>query len=238
MPVKVVDVMERITSEMGSKDELGIVSVVAYGTDIQKDLSKAYDYNMLFVVNDIDINVIKGIHDHICDQEVNGLERILIMERSEIEGMVDSVPETFLQLLISFQMLYGPQPFINLSSISHEHLRAQTERCVRESLCRSRICLVRGLCDHGGMVESIIQIREILDITIRLFHVLSRPWITEEKEHRDAFKEEFPGVSVWIDMLDRENFDKMDQQMLQSLAHNLINEGIKPMLLKVDEMGP
>jgi hypothetical protein len=135
-------------------------------------------------------------------------------------------------------MLHGPQPFRNLSSISHEHLRAQTERCIRESLCKARIALVRGLCSQGEMVESIMQIRETMDMTIRLFHILSRPWITEEREHREAFKEEFPGVSVWIDMLDRENLDRMDKEMLQSLAHNLIDEGIKPMLMKVDEMGP
>ena len=236
--MKVIEVMERIISEMDSKDSLGISSVVAFGTDIQKDLRNAYDYNLLFVVNDVDLNIIKGIHDYIRDQEINGLERILVMEKAEIGGMVDSVPETFLQMLISFQTLYGPQPFNNLSSISHEHLRAQTERCIRESLCRARIQLVAGLCSQGEMVEAIMRIRELMDLTIKLFHILSRPWITDDKEHRDAFKEEFPGVSVWIDMLDRENMDKMDQQLLQSLAHNLINEGLKPMLMRVDEMGP
>jgi hypothetical protein len=53
-----------------------------------------------------------------------------------------------------------------------------------------------------------------------------------------AFKEEFPGVSVWLDMLDRNGLEILDPGVLQTLAHNLINEGIKPMLMKVDEMGP
>lgn len=236
--MKVVEAMEKVTRELDNKDELGIESIVAYGIDIHKDLSKAKDFNMLFVVNDIDLNVINTIHHHMKKASIKCLDSALIMERGELEGMMDSVPEIFLQILISFQTLYGNQPFVGLSSISHEHLRAQTERCIRESLCRARMSLMKGLNDKTIMLRSIKEIEEMMEISVKLYHILSRPWITEPNEHKEAFKEEFPGVTVWMDMLERNDMETLSHQILSSLAHNMIHEGIKPMLMKVDEMGP
>lgn len=236
--MKIVEAMEKAVREMDNKDELGILSIVAYGIDIHKDISKAHDYNILFVVKDLDLNIINSIHEYIKRNEVKFLDCALIMEKVELEGMMDSVPETFLQILISFQTLYGNQPFLNLSSISHEHLRAQTERCIRESLCRSRMSLMNGLNDKSIMLDSIKHIKDMMDVSIKLYHILSKPWITEAIEHRESFREEFPGVTVWMDMLERNDIENLSHQILSSLAHNMIHEGIKPMLMRVDEMGP
>lgn len=236
--VKVVQMVENLSKELADELNTNIISMVAYGRDIQKDIEKASDYSMLIAVEELNIDTHRKVQSVLKNKQVGDLINPLIIQSDEIEGMMDSVPETFIDILLSYQTVYGKPLFKGLAHINQEHLRAQTERSLREYLFESRILLMKGLRSKKDIIRSLYQMKDLLCKSIKIYHVLSKPWITEDSEHRSDFFQEFPEGSMWIKKLLIDDLDGMTTEDLEKIAFSVINEGIKPILFKVDEMGP
>ena len=236
--MKVVQIVENLSKELTSELDTNIISLVAYGRDIQKDIDKATEYSMLIVVEDLTIDTHRKVYDLLKDKQVGELSNPLIIQSDEIDGMMDSVPETFIDILLSYQTVHGKPLFKGLAHINQEHLRAQTERSLREYLFESRVLLMRGLRGKKELLRSLYELKSLLCKSIKIYHVLSKPWITEDSEHRSNFFQEFPEGAVWIKKLLIDDLEGMSDEDLEKIAFAVINDGIKPILFKVDEMGP
>lgn len=162
----------------------------------------------------------------------------LIIEHSEIEGMGDSVPSSCLDVLASYQTVYGESVFKGLSSISHEHLRAQVEQRVRESLFSARRGFMRGFVGGKKLDQELIYMKNLLKRSLNLYLVLKKPWLTDDKEKWDAFMDEFTPDNIWLRNYFVNDLGTMDDEDKRNLASAIIDSGIKPLLKSVDDMGP
>ena len=236
--MSVIKISEEIAQKLEKSLGKDLVSVVVYGNDINREMREASDYNMLLVLENITEENYQRIHDVMREEEEGDFTRPLVMSVREIDGMMDSVPETFLEIMLSYQTVYGKSLFKGLSSLNQEYLRSQTERSLREYLFCSRILYMKGLGDKREMMDSLLNISDLLYKSIRVYHILSKPWINEEQEHMGSFLDEFPDGSLYIKELMKGDISKMDMDSLKRIGYSCISSGIKPILDKVDEMGP
>lgn len=236
--LSVINVAERISANLEDKVGTDLVSVVVYGNDINREMKEASDYNLLVVLKIISEENYQKIHEVMGNSKEGDFTRPLVMAEDEIDGMMDSVPETFLEIMLSYQTVYGKTLFKGLSSLNQEYLRSQTERSLREYLFCARILYVKGLADKDEMMDSLLNISDLLYKSIRVYHILSKPWIGDEQEHMDSFFEEFPEGSLEIKKLVKGEISEQEFESLKKIGFYCMTQGIKPILDKVDEMGP
>ena len=236
--MKVVDTVQEIAKELEKRIDTKIISAVAYGNDIYMEMGDANDYNMLLVIEKCDLTIAMKISKFLKDREIGNLKKPLIVEKDEIEGMMDSVPQSILDILLSYQTAYGEQIIKGLSSISHEYLRAQTERSLRENICKARLLLIEWLGEGESKIYNILVIRDIFLRSLIMYHLLTKPWLTENEEHLDSFYDEFKSSKETIRALFHENVLEEGDLTLGKLCFSSINNGIVLLMHKVDEMGP
>lgn len=236
--MKVIDSVTEIFQEIAGLDGMDITSVVLYGNDLYLDTEEADDYNILIVVEHIDLEITRRLKKALLKPDSLNLSNPLILELEEIEGMMDSVPQLFLNILVHYQTIYGKTLFKGLSAISQEHLRAHTERVLRDCLFQGRIELITGMGDKDEMVLRLEKLLDILYCSIRMFHLIKKPWLTMENEHMESFYNEFPVAKDRFGDLNREKISDIDLYALEEIGYSIILEGIRPMLDNVDKMGP
>lgn len=236
--MKVIDWATEMFQEIVKGDEMDITSVVLYGNDLYLDTEEAEDYNVLIVVEHINLDTTRKLKDSLLKQDPSNLSDPLILELEEIEGMMDSVPQLFLNILVHYQTIYGKTLFKGLSAISQEHLRAHTERVLRDCLFQGRIELISGMGDKDEMVLRLENLLDILYCSIRIFHLIKKPWLTMENEHMESFYNEFPVAKDMFGDLNREKISDLKLHDLEEIGYSIILEGIRPMLDNVDKMGP
>ena len=236
--MKVIDKATEIFQEIAKEDDMDITSVVLYGNDLYLDTDEADDYNVLIVVENINLDITRKLKKILLKQDPLKLSNPLILELNEIEGMMDSVPQLFLNILVHYQTIYGKTLFKGLSAISQEHLRAHTERVLRDHLFQGRIELISGMGDINEMVSRLENLWEILYCSIRMFHLIKKPWLTIEKEHMESFYNEFPVAKESFGDFDRKKMVDMKLDDLEKIGYSIVLEGIRPMLDNVDKMGP
>jgi hypothetical protein len=238
LDLNVTNYVEKNADEMADMIGQGLVSLVVFGEDINKDTAKASECNLLVVVGTIDLATYTKVNDSLSVLGQINFKYPLIMAEDEIEGMMDSVPETFLQIMMSYQTVYGRSVFRGLSSLNQEYLRSQTEKSIRENLFCSRIILFKGISEDGNVMEAVDGIRDMLMRSIKIYHILAKPWIKDDEEHLTSFYEEFPERASDNRRLFEDGLEKLDDQQIRSILFNAISRGIKPILKRVDEMGP
>ncbi|MCK5772292.1 MAG: hypothetical protein KAH57_00750 [Thermoplasmata archaeon] len=236
--MKVIDSATEIFQEIAGINGMDINSVVLYGNDLYLDTEEADDYKVLIVVEHIDLEITRKLKKALKKQKSLNLSNPLILELGEIEGMMDSVPQLFLNILVHYQTIYGKTLFKGLSAISQEHLRAHTERVLRDSLFQGRIELITGMGDKDEMVLRLEKLLDILYCSIRMFHLIKKPWLTMENEHMESFYNEFPVAKQRFGDLNREKISDIDLYALEEIGYSIILQGIRPMLDNVDNMGP
>ena len=238
MILNVVDVVRDLAQGLDGAIDTRVISAVAYGTDIYMDLEEAVDYNMLLIVEHYDLGTARKIGSFLRDKEIGNLKVPLVMEREEILGMVDSVPQSFIEILMGFQTVYGDQLITGLSSISQEYLRAQTERNLRESICTSRQVFFRWLTDKESNRDNMLLIKDIFMKSLNMYHILTKPWLTEEEEHVNAFFEEFQESRGPLEKFLKSDPSSLPEDEAEQICFTAINDGIVPLMRKVDNMGP
>lgn len=234
----VVDLGEKIAKEIDSMIEGNVISAVVYGTDIYIDPKDATDCNMIIVLDMIEISDLEKIYKTTEDMVKYCTRVPLVVEQSEIEGMEDSVPASFLDVLSSYQTVYGKSLFKGLSTINHEHLRAQVEQRIRESLFAAKRCMIKGMKGGKTLDAELERIKSLLRRSLHLYLILKKPWLTEEDDKWSSFIEEFAPDNIWL----KQNFDEDPKNMTQDdkvkLSFEITERGIKPLLTRVDELGP
>lgn len=236
--MSIIEMGEKVVSDLDSAIEPKIVSAVVYGKDIHKEFDKDVDCNLLLVLEKVDLPTIEMINNKIKGLTKGCMKTPLVIEVEEIEGMMDSAPPTFLQILMSYQTVYGKSILKGLSSLNHEHLRAQTEQNLREQLFCARYNFLRGLDNEDTMRSVLMDISETLSRSLKLYYMIKKPWITDEKEKWDSFREDFDISDPWT--LKFPDFDdkEMNLEEMKKIGMAIINSGLKPLLEKVDSMGP
>lgn len=236
--MSIIEMAEEIAKEIDEKIEGKVISAVVYGTDIHKDLERSMDCNMVLILDQVGMKEINIIHSVISDFMMECAKTPLIIEESEIEGMGDSVPTSCLDVLASYQTVFGRSVFKGLSSINHEHLRAQVEQRVRESLFSARRGLMRGYVGGRKMDQELVHMKNLLKRSLNLYLVLKKPWLVDENEKWESFLDEFSPDNIWLRNYFVKDLSSMDDEEKRNLASAIIQDGIKPLLKKVDQMGP
>ncbi len=236
--MKVIDKATEIFEEIAKEYDMDITSVVLYGNDLYLDTDEADEYKVLIVVEHVDLDMTRRLKKVLLKQDFLDLANPLILELSEIEGMMDSVPQLFLNILVHYQTIYGKTLFKGLSAISQEHLRAHTERVLRDYLFQGRIELISGMGDVDEMAIRLENLWDILYCSIRMFHLIKKPWLTMEDEHMESFYKEFPVSKKRFGSFDRKKISGMILNDLEEIGYSIVLEGIRPMLDNVDKMGP
>ncbi|MEA3559986.1 MAG: hypothetical protein U9R75_12105 [Candidatus Thermoplasmatota archaeon] len=234
----VIEKGEELAKELDGMIDSTVVSAVVYGEDIHKEFGKGTDCNLLIILDRVDLSVLEIIHKKIEEVSNGCMKTPLIIELEEIEGMTDSVPRTFLNIMISYQVVYGKTLFKGLSSINHEHLRAQTEQSLREDLFHARYHFFKGISREEALKEVLANMRHTFRRSLKLYYLIKKPWITDEKEKLETFFKDFEIVDPWLKSsmdLDAEDI-KMDE--MKKMGISIIDNGLKPLLDKVDQMGP
>jgi hypothetical protein len=215
-----------------------IVSALVYGSDIGKAGVSALDCSLVLVFDSIDLPLLEKVKVIMSACDVPCLKTPLIVQTDEIEGMMDSVPAGFLDILLSYQTVYGRSIFKGLSSINHEHLRAQTEQRLRENLFTARKAMLHGLRGRVELENQFRSIRELFRRSLQIYSVLNKPWLTDEEDRWNTFLEEFHPKGTEIRRTFDVDLSRISDEELKKLTLEIINEGFKPLLCKVDEMGP
>ena len=236
--MSIIEIGGKIAKEIDEKIDGKVISAVVYGTDIQKDAETAKDCNMVFILDHVGMKEITIIHNVIEECNLECAKSPLIIEESEIEGMGDSVPTSCLDVLSSYQTIFGRSVFKGLSTINHEHLRAQVEQRIRESLFSARRGLMRGYTGGKKMDQELVHMKNLLKRSLNLYMILKKPWLTEEREKWDAFMDEFSPDNLWLRNYFIKDLGSMDDEEKRNLASAIIEDGIKPLLKMVDDMGP
>jgi hypothetical protein len=236
--MSIIEMAEKIAKAVDEKIDGQVVSAVVYGTEIHGDPSEAKDCNMVLVLDIVTMKEINIIHSVINEMMMDCGKTPLIIEHSEIEGMGDSVPSSCLDVLSSYQTVYGKSVFKGLSSISHEHLRAQVEQRIRESLFSARRGLIRGYSGGKQLDQELVYMKNLLKRSLHLYLILKKPWLTQESEKWDSFLEEFSPDNIWLRNYFVKELGAMDDEDKRNLAYAIVEDGIKPLLKQVDDMGP
>ena len=174
--MSIIEIGGKIAKEIDEKIDGKVISAVVYGTDIQKDAETAKDCNMVFILDHVGMKEITIIHNVIEECNLECAKSPLIIEESEIEGMGDSVPTSCLDVLSSYQTIFGRSVFKGLSTINHEHLRAQVEQRIRESLFSARRGLMRGYTGGKKMDQELVHMKNLLKRSLNLYMILKKPW--------------------------------------------------------------
>ncbi|MGA1792659.1 MAG: hypothetical protein ACMUHM_01795 [Thermoplasmatota archaeon] len=234
----VIEKGEKIAKEIDDKISGSVVSAVVYGTDIHSEPKEGIDCNLVLVLDRIDPGTLETIETVIKEADAPCMVSPMLVEMAEIEGMMDSVPLSFLNILVSYQTVYGRSIFKGLSSLNHEHLRAQTEQSLREYLITARRRLYRSFSNDKDMHKEIEMMRGLLKRSIQLYCIIKKPWLTEDSEKWEAFFEEFQIDDIWLKKYYESDLRKLSKEDLRKMGFSIIDHGIKPILKKVDEMGP
>ena len=234
----IVEIGEKIAKDIDKKIGGKIISAVVFGTDIHSEPHEGMDCNLVLVLDKVDQQALERIENVVGASGLKCMSTPILVEYGEIEGMMDSVPVSFLNILVSYQTIYGKSIFKGLSSINHEHLRAQTEQSLRENLFLARKRLYRAFSAKKDMVMEIEMMRGLLKRSIQMYCILQKPWLTEDQEKWDAFFEEFQSEDVWLKKYYMSDLKRLNKDELKKLGFSIVDFGIKPLLQKVDELGP
>ncbi|MFO8050303.1 MAG: hypothetical protein R6V01_01220 [Thermoplasmatota archaeon] len=236
--MSIIETGERIAKELDEAIGSKIISAVVYGEDIQKEEGEDKDCSLLIVLEKVDLPTMEILNEKLEELGVDCLKSPLVIEMGEIEGMTDSVPPTFLNIMISYQTVYGSSLFKGLSSINHEHLRAQTEQSLREDLFCARHKFLKGLRSEEEMRRTAGEIRDTFKRSLKLYYLVKKPWITDLKEKWETFLKDFNVEDPWITRSREMDLSKAGIDDLKKISSALIDNGLKPLLDKVDKMGP
>jgi hypothetical protein len=234
----ILEMGEKIAKEIDDKIDGKVISAVVYGTEIQGDPDKAKDCNMVIVLDKVGLRELKIVEEIAQSQKLDCVKTPLVLELADIEGMGDSVPYSILDVFTSYQTVYGKSFFKGISSISHEHLRAQMEQMLRENLITARKRLMKALKEGGRIDDEIIYIKNILKRCIKYYMIFQKPWLTDDSDKWVDFLDEFNPSNILLRDLSMNDPTKLSQADKFKLASAFIEDGIKPLLKKVDEMGP
>ncbi|MBN1389872.1 MAG: hypothetical protein JXA22_04430 [Candidatus Thermoplasmatota archaeon] len=236
--MSVIETGERIAKEIDEKIDGNVVSAVVFGTDIRSEPKEGMDCNIVLILDKIDHKTLLMIDHVVKDSSDHCMITPILVEVSEIEGMMDSVPHSFLDILVSYQTVYGRSLFKGLSSINHEHLRAQIEQSLREYLFNARRRLFHTYSMGSGVVNEIEAMRALLNRSVQLYCILVKPWLTQEGEKWESFFEDFQVDEILLKGHYRSDIGSLSDEDLRKLGFSIIDQGIKPILRKIDEMGP
>jgi hypothetical protein len=234
----IVEIGEKVAKEIDRKIMGKIISAVVFGADIHGEPHEGMDCNLVLIMDKVDHSGLETIEDIIKGCGIKCMSTPILVELSEMDGMMDSVPVSFLNILVSYQTVYGKSVFKGLSTINHEHLRAQTEQSLRENLFLARKRLFRAYSSEKDMFREIEMMRGLLKRSIQMYCILQKPWLTEDQEKWDAFFEEFQAEDVWLKKYYASDLKKLNKDELRKLGFSIVDFGIKPLLKKVDELGP
>lgn len=234
----ILEMGEKLAKEIDERIEGNVVSAVIYGTEIQGDPDKAKDCNMVIVLDHVGLDEMKAIHDIVNEHKDECVKEPLVLEKPDIEGMGDSVPHSILDVFTSYQTVYGKSFFKGISSFSHEHLRAQMEQMLRENLITARKRFNKALKGGKRVDDELIYIKNILKRCIKYYMIFQKPWLTDEGEKWVDFLEEFNPNNIVLRDLSMNDPSRLSEEDKLKLASAYIEDGIKPLLKKVDEMGP
>ncbi len=168
---------------------------------------------------------------------INDIEGPYIVEMDDIEGMSDSIPEELLDVMMNYQVLEGMDVIKAMPKLNQEHLRAQAELAVRRYIYNLRWRLTQVIGNEKEMDAYLNNLAFYSQLSIRIYHRLTYPWIKSTEEHLEKFVEDFPDSKDHLKEL--LNHIYMSEELTTDpveLSTSLIDTVLQPMLVAIDAM--
>jgi len=189
------------------------------------------------VVDKFDVECAKKIAKIASKWSIQDIEGPYVVEMDDIEGMSDSIPEELLDIMMNYQVLEGMDVIKAMPKINQEHLRAQAELAVRRYIYNLRWRLTQVIGNETEMESYLNNLAFYSQLSIRIYHRLTYPWIKSTEEHLEKFVEDFPDSKDHLKELLNHVYRSEDLKTEPiELSTKLINTVLQPMLVAIDAM--
>lgn len=232
------------TAGNAAKDILTIlgdnhISTLVFGAPVIGNFVEGKTKIPLFtVLQTFDAKAAIGISEFSKKWAEHGIEGPYIMELNDIEGMSDSIPEELLDVTMNYQVLEGMDVIKTMPKLNQEHLRAQAELAIRRYIYNLRWKLTQVIGDGQQMEAYLNNLAFYSQLSIRVYHRLTLPWVKSTEDHLEKFIEVFPQSHDDLKELLNHVYkgEPLGSDAVE-LSTSTLNTVLQPILSKIDEMG-
>ncbi len=245
-----MNIYKEIASEIKEKLGTNHVSTIIQ-TDVQyskvKHLSTIPQF--LIIVEEFDKFTINMITE-VLENYPNTIKTPFVVEYKDLEGMLDSIPRSFINMKKSYQVLEGNDITEMIQPPSYEHFRAQTELILRNDVLKVRRDLIRVLLNQTSITKHVKELSMIALNSIRNYYQIVEPELQTTEEIIERFNIDFPkGKSSLKDILEytyrnlkadenkKEEETKETRNEIISIIISTLDDVLQPLLIEIDSLG-
>jgi hypothetical protein len=232
-------IAEHVAKEIKEALKDNGISIMVFGQPVIGTYVEGKSKIPIFVVVDkFDSDTVIKIFEIGKKWRKKNVEGPFVLEMGDIEGMSDSIPEELLDIIMNYQVLEGLDVIKAMPKLNQEHLRAQAELSIRRYIYNLRWHLTQIIEDKEGTEEYLGNLVFYSQISIRVYHRLTCPWIRTTDEHLDRFFKEFPKAQDCLEeLLDHVYKSEPLRATPVDIATKTIDVVLQPILQKIDKMG-
>lgn len=236
------EVLKKIALELEEKLGRNHISTILRSEEIKdpKAASKTLP-QLLLIVRKFDKYTLMIISNVLREYgELIGLP--YIVEYKDIQGMLDSIPRSFINIKKHYLLLAGQDVMEMVKPPSYEHFRAQTELTLRSDVLNLRRDLIRVMSHQMDSQEYLKQLSIVALNAIRNYYQIIKPTLKTTEEFISKFNEDFPDGK---DVLHRilkfaysmiKGIDITEEDKLQ-LILSTFDRVLQPILIEIDALG-
>ena len=189
------------------------------------------------VVEKFDVECANKISGIAKKWSLKDIEGPYIVEMDDIEGMSDSIPEELLDIMMNYQVLEGMDVIKAMPKLNQEHMRAQAELAVRRYIYNLRWRLTQVIGNEKETEAYLSNLAFYSQLSIRIYHRLTYPWIKSTEEHLEKFVVDFADSKDCLKELLNHVYRSEDLKTDPvELSTQIINTVLQPMLKAIDAM--
>ncbi len=215
------------------------VSTVLFGPPVTGNYVEGRTKIPLFVVVDrFDADTAVKISQIHRKWRSENIEGPYVAEMSDMEGMSDSIPDELLDVIMDYHVIEGMDVIKALPKLNQEHMRAQSELALRRYIYNLRWRLTQVLGDEAKTMSYLSNLAFQCQLSIRVTHRLTHPWLKSSEEHLAKFNEQFPEGATELEKLMGVVFEGKELEgKPEQLATDVIDKVLNPLLRTIDDLG-
>jgi hypothetical protein len=170
------------------------------------------------------------------------LEIPYVVEYIDIQNMLDSIPDPFLEIKLNYEVLAGQDVMEMVRPPSYEHFRAQMELTLRNEILSLRRDLIRVMSHQMNSQEYMKELSVVALNCIRSYYQIINPKLHTSEEFITNFNQDFPqGKEVLNRLLNSaysliKGTEVLEDEKLDMILLT-INNVLQPILIEVDALG-
>lgn len=237
-----MDLYKKIALEIKEKLGANHVSIILQldSVDSKRSLGQKLP-QLLIIVKNFDKFTLMMI-TNVLQEYPNELEIPYVVEYKDVQGMLDSIPKSFLDIKMNYVVLTGEDVTEMIKPPSYEHFRAQTELTLRNDILQSRRNLISVMAHQMSTQELLKELSIVSLNSIRNYYQIVEPKLRTTEELIRKFGEDFPEGSETLERILEYTYQTIkglevtEDDQLQLILFTFDNI-LQPILLEIDELG-